>query len=100
MPNFPNAVILTISPVTSRNTVPDGTDSDCLSSEITLYAVTNRNTSLGVEGNVTDDKLNSMSKQSIVHNSQRVHQNTNSHRPTEHVNIIPQKSWERWLNGS
>jgi hypothetical protein len=33
-----------------------------------------------------------MSKPLLVHNSESVHQNTNSHRPTEHINISPQRN--------
>jgi hypothetical protein len=61
MRDLSDAVMPTTAPVTFRNRDPDGTDTYCLSSGITLICSDQRNTSLMVERNVTDENLHPMS---------------------------------------
>jgi hypothetical protein len=93
--NFSDAVKTSIPAITFRDRVPYGTASDPLSSEITLiYNEQQRykfgNTSL--QSNVTGDELNSMTRPRSVHNYTPIHQTTNSQKPTEHINITPERS--------
>jgi len=69
MPDLSDAVMPATLPVTLRNRDPDGTDSHCLSSGITLICSDQRSTSLVVERNVTDENLHPKSKPSCDHNS-------------------------------
>jgi len=62
MPDLCDAVMPATAPVTFRNRDPNGTDTDRLSSGITLMCSYQRNTSLVVERNVTDENLHPMSK--------------------------------------
>ena len=58
IPDLADAVMPATAAVTFRNRDPNGTDTHCLSSGITLICSDQQNTSLVVERNVTIEILN------------------------------------------